>query len=112
MVVPLELEKCPRMPMEEEMAPPVKPEFHYQPPPCRRRFSLLHCTILCSIMLLYATLDLAGNRSAGHDGFFSCNLEANDRFEKLFLCAISLFHFQHQTIINYHPVPYLIPKLH
>jgi hypothetical protein len=114
----MDIEKRPPTPSDEEMMPSVKHELKHSPRPRRRWFPLLHCAVLCLIVLLYMIFDFTGSRRDHIDGLRSWITKDHDhhdhhsgqqnRFEKLFLYAISPLHQRQFT--NYYSVLYLILK--
>ena len=102
MVVLLDIEKRPPMPS-------VKHDLEHSTRPRRRWFSLLHCAILCLIVLLYMIFDFTGSRRGHLDGLRSWGVKHHahhghhggqqNRFEKLFLYVISPLHINEILLI-------------
>ncbi|KIM91173.1 hypothetical protein PILCRDRAFT_811678 [Piloderma croceum F 1598] len=95
MVILLDTEKRLPTSYDEEIMPSVKHELKHssaqRPQPRRRWFPLLHCAILCLIVLLYMTYDFTGSRRDHIDGPRPWGAKDHDhhsgqqnRFEKLF----------------------------
>lgn len=123
MIVLSEHEKRPPTPVDDERTPTAKPERQHTDQR-QRRFRWLSLLILCSIMLLYKTLDFTsghledryslkpwnGKDHHRHE-HYKGKRPQQDHFEKLFLCAMSLLRIQ-QQIADYYSVLFLMPKLH